>query len=160
VAELPLDRPGQPAGTRPQLVAAQPLADGSLTLVVDRGFLFRLTPAADDRPARVAALGAFHPRGDADVFSLFSPDGSRYLMGLARRPGQRDGRCEWLVCDLQAARPVVVPASIPGEDGREPVGLSLRGSMTRDDAGRFYVGGSYRRGDTPRPILLQVRLPH
>jgi hypothetical protein len=160
VGELPLDRPGQPAGGHPQLVAAQPLADRSLALVADRGSLFRLTPGEGDRPARVAALGAFHPRGNADVFSLFSPDGARYLMGLARRPGRRDGRCEWLVCDLQTGKPVVVPASIPGEDGREPDGLSLRGSMTRDDAGRFYLGGTYRRGDTPRPLLLQMRLPH
>jgi hypothetical protein len=160
VAELPLDRPERSAAGHPRLVAGQPLADGSLALVVDRGFLFRVTPGAGDTPARVAALGPFHPRGEAEVFSLFSPDGGRYLMGLARGPTVRDGRCEWLVRDLQAGGPVVVPVSIPGEDGREMSGLSLCGSMTRDDAGRFYVGGTYRRGDTPRPLLLQIRLPH
>ena len=98
-------------------------------------------------------------KGDANVFSLASPDGRRYLMGLARRPARR-GR----PLRMARLRPAGEPAGRrPRNDRRRRRPRTGRprpaGSITRDDAGRFYVGGSYRRDDAARPLLLQVRLP-
>ena len=81
-------------------------------------------------------------------------------MGLARRPGRRDGSYEWLVYDLNTGRPVVVPVPAPAEDGRPLTDLVQSGCMTCDDQGRFYVGGSCHRNGTDCPVLLQIRLPH
>ena len=82
-------------------------------------------------------------------------------MGLdQRQPAYREGNYEWIVCDLRTGRPVVVPISLPEEDGRPLRKLSLSGCMTHDDQGCFYVGGSQNRNGTVQPILLQIRLPH
>jgi hypothetical protein len=160
IAETPLDPAGPPGrGSLHGLVAAQPLADHSTAFVTDRGNLFRVAPAEGEHPAQVAALGSFHPRGESIVVALFSPEGARYLMGLARRQAWRDAPYEWLVHDLQTARSVVVPVPPPEEDGRVLKELLLAGSMTRDDKGRFYLGGSHRRNGVESPVLLQVRGP-
>jgi hypothetical protein len=160
IAETPLDPAGAPGrGSLHGLAAVQPLADHSTAFVSDRGNLYRVAPAEGERPAQVAALGSFHPRGESIVVALFSPDGARYLMGLARRQAWRDAPYEWLVHDLQTGRSVVVPLPPPEEDGRVLKELLLAGSMTRDDKGRFYVGGSHRRNGLECPVLLQVRGP-
>jgi hypothetical protein len=167
VSEAPLDPPAAAGNDEALgLVAAQPLADGSTACVTDRGFLHRVTPGEGARPAKVAALGAFYPRKqssprkESSVAALFSPDGRRYLMGLARPQGWRDGRYEWLVFDLSMGHSVVVPVPAPEEDGRPVKDLVLAGCMTRDDQGRFYVGGSCHRNGTDCPALLQIRLSH
>jgi hypothetical protein len=158
VAESPLDPPGQASRDDLHgLVAVQPLADHSLAFVTDRGFLYRVVPGEGDRQARVTTLGAFHPRGDANVVSLFSPDGEHYLMGLARRQG---GRYDWLVYDLRTSRSVVVPIALPEEENRPLKNLLLSGCMTRDDRGYFYVAGTYSKGGIASPGLMQIRPGH
>ncbi len=160
VAETALDPPGPEArGGLYGLVAAQPLADGSLVFVTDRGFLYKVVPGEGELAAKVTGLGPFHPRGESNVVALFSPDGQRCLMGLARRQPWRDAPFDWLVRDLQTARPVVVPLQQPEEDGRALKELRLSGCMTCDDQGRFYLGGDYRRGGREFPVLFQVRGP-
>jgi hypothetical protein len=161
VAETPLDPPGRADRDDLQgLVAVQPLADGSLAFVTDRDFLYRLVPGEEERPAKVSALGAFHPRGDSNVVGLFSPDGQRYLMGLARRPQSRERPYDWLVFDLNTGHPVVVPVTLPTESDRPLTNLLLSGCMTRDDQGRFYLGGTYTRGGVTNPVLVQVGSAH
>jgi hypothetical protein len=161
VTESALDPAGPEArGSLHGLVAVQPLADHTLVFVTDRGFLYRLTPGEDEQAAKVIALGAFHPRGESNVVALFSPDGRRYLMGLARRQPWRDAPFDWLVCDLETNRPVVVPVPPAEEDGRALKELRLSGCMTSDDQGRFYLGGSYRRNSQECPVLFQIRGPH
>jgi hypothetical protein len=157
VARAPLDPAALPAADG--LAAVQPMADRTLVFAAGRGSLYRATPGDGDGPAKVAALGAFHPRGEADVAALFSPDGRRYLTGLARFPARRDGRYQWIVFGLESARPVVVPLPHPAEDGRPLQDLLLFGCMTRDDAGRCYLAGTGRRDGADRPVLLQVRPP-
>jgi hypothetical protein len=162
IAETPLDPPGQAERDDLHgLVAAQPLADHSVAFITAGGFLYRIVPGEGDRPAKVSALGAFHPRKETNIVALFSPEGERYLMGLDRRQTSfRGGTYEWVVCDLRTGRPVVVPVSSPEEDGRPLKDLLLSGCMTRDDQGCFYLGGSHNRNGVVHPVLLQVRLPH
>jgi hypothetical protein len=160
IGETPLDPAGPVArGNLHGMAAVQPLADHSVVFVTDRGNLYRVASADGEQPAKVTALGPFHPRGESYVVALVSPDGARYLMGLARRQPWRDAPYDWLVHDLQTGRSVVVPVSPPEEDGRPLKELLLTGSMTRDDKGRFYPGGSHRRNGMEYPVLLQVRSP-
>jgi hypothetical protein len=160
IAETPLDAAGPvPRGNLHGLVAVQPLADHSAAFVTDRGNLYRVASGEGEQPAKVAPLGSFHPRGESYVVALFSPDGVRYLMGLARRQAWRDAPYDWLVHDLQTGRSVVVPVPAPEEDGRALKELLLAGSMTRDDKGRFYIGGSQRRNGLESPVFLQVSGP-
>ena len=89
VAETPLDPPGQTErDDLLGLVAVQPLADHSQTFITAAGFLYRIVPGEGDRPAKVSALGAFHPRKDAHIVALFSPDGQRVPYGSRPAPAR------------------------------------------------------------------------
>ncbi len=161
VTQTPLDHYTKTArDDSPGLVAVQPLADRSLVFATDQGFLYRVIPGERDLPARLSPLGPFHPHGESEVDTLCSPDGQRYLMGLARSADRHGGPYQWLVFDLEKGRSVVVPLPPPTEAGQEMRDLALAGCMTRDDRGNFYAGGSHRRGGTDRPVLFQIRLPH
>lgn len=139
------------------IVAVQPLADRSLAFVTDQGFLYSVAPGAGSSAAAVTPLGNFHPRGTAYVPSLFSPDGRRYIMGMSQ-PNAHTSRYQWLVYDLEIRQSVVVAADAPADGAGELRDLLLYGCQTRDDAGRFYLGGWHRRGTDCHPVLLQVQL--
>jgi hypothetical protein len=140
------------------IIGVQPLADRSLAFVTDRGCLYRVR-AGPTGPAAVRELGLFHPKGEAYVASLFSPDGARYLVGLSRRRWHNDNRYEWLVYDLITRQAVASPVGLPKIDGRPPANPLLYGSTTRDDAGNFYLVGVDQRPTGDRPVVLQVRPP-
>jgi hypothetical protein len=140
------------------LVGVQPLADHSLAFVTDRGCLYRIHPS-ETGPAAIENLGLFHPQGEAYVASLFSYDGERFLLGMARRQWDNDNSYAWLVHNLSAKVSVGVPVVIPRIDGRAPGNLLLYGSTTRDDDGNFYLVGMYQDKSGDRPIVLQARQP-
>jgi len=116
------------------IVARQYLADRSVAFVTQAGFLYRIVPRGDGA-ADVTGLGWFHPDGEADVASLFTFAGQRYLLGASNK----NGRCEWLVFDLSTngSQAVQIPKS-------EPVHRALRvfGCVTRDNDGNFYLTGA------------------
>ena len=125
------------------------LRDGSLLFTTHRGQLYRIEPRPRS-PAEVTALGWFHPQGEAYAPSLFSLGGS-LISGVTHR----SGRYEWVVFELDSR----VSAAFP-LDTKTLEKLLLYGSITRDDAGRFYVGGWAADGSgIQRPTVLQVFLP-
>jgi hypothetical protein len=145
IEDSPLDTHG--------IVSFQYLADRSIVFVTHPGYLYRVTPH-DDRPAEVAELGWIHPKGEAYVASLFSLDGTRYLAGVSNR----DGRHEWLVYDLVTRKSVASRFELPTQNGKPLQDLLLYGSLTRDNLGNFYVGGTFTiEPSKGAPILLQVR---
>lgn len=158
IAETPLDHYTQTFDDDSHgIVAFHYMADHSIVFATDRGFLYRIVPAGAV-PAKVEALGFFHPLGEAYVASLFTTDGNRYLVGASRRQWTGDNRYEWLVHDLVTRTSVALPLAIPEIDGAPPQDLLLYGSMARDDAGRFYLAGTYARAGKSLPVVLQATL--
>lgn len=134
--------PERPAGHH-GIVGCTWLADGSTVFTTHTGRLHRIRPQPDG-PAKVEDLGYLHPAGSAYAPSLFPFSGERLVAGVARRPG---GDFEWVVHDLDAGIAGAFPLAVDFLPK-----LLLYGSVTRDDAGRFYVGG----WSDGRPVLLQV----
>ena len=126
------------------------LADGSIVVSTDAGFLYRIKPA-DTGAAKVEALGAIHPRGGSYAGSLFPIDGKRYLAAVVTTRDAHD----WVIYDLQTRKS---SARVLPFDSR---GMLLYGSSTRDNRGRFYLVGSQpKEANGNRPALLQVLLPN
>ena len=101
-------------------------------------------------PARVRALGWFHPEGEAYAPSLFVWGGANWLAGVTLRKG----RYEWVTHELRTSLSHATPL-----DTGTLKGVLLYGSVTRDDQGRAYLGGwksKDARGSGMRPVLLQV----
>jgi hypothetical protein len=123
------------------------LADGRMVFTTHRGHLYLIEPQAD-RAAKVSPLGWFNPRPETYAPSLFSLDGRRFLAGVT----QRARRFEWVVFDLQTRR-----STAHLLDTKNLKNVLLYGSVGRDNAGRFYVGGwSTNPAGGERPLLLQV----
>jgi hypothetical protein len=136
----------------------QSLADRSIVFVTSAGYLYRVAPRGDS-PAEVRPLGWFHPEGPAYTASLFAYDGRRYVVGASRRRGAGSSRYEWVVYDLAARRSIASPMEIPRVVGLPAADLMLYGSVTRDNWGNFYLGGTFRRAARELPALFQARLP-
>jgi hypothetical protein len=123
------------------------LADGRMVFTTHRGYLYLIEPQAG-RAARVVPVGWFHPRAETYAPSLFSLDGGRFLAGVT----QRGPRFDWVVFDLQARR-----STAQLLDTKSLKDVLLYGSVGRDNAGRFYVGGwAANPAGGERPLLLQV----
>ena len=126
------------------------LVDGRMVFTTDRGQLYLIEPKRDSH-AVVTAVGWFHPEGEAYAPSLFSFDGKSLLAGVT----QRAGRYEWVVFDL--ATHISGAFAIDTKDLRK---VLLYGSISRDDAGRFYVAGwASNESGGQRPLILQITAP-
>jgi hypothetical protein len=123
------------------------LADGRLLFTTHRGQLYLIEPKAG-QPAAVVALGWFHPDGEAYAPSLFALDGDSLIAGVT----QRGGVYQWVVFELNTRIAGAFPLDTKGLRS-----VLLYGSVTRDNAGRAYVGGWAWNGtgDT-RPLVLQI----
>lgn len=129
------------------IVGLAALPDGRMVFVTHAGQLYLIEPRTG-QPASVSAIGAFHPAGDAYAPSLFALEGGRNVAGVARR----GGRYDWVVFDLAARTSRAWPLDTKGLDQ-----VLLYGSITRDAAGRCYLGGwAARPQGGHRPLLLQV----
>jgi hypothetical protein len=125
------------------------LADGRLVFTTHSGQLHVIEPHVD-RPATVTAAGWLHPDGEAYAPSLFSFRGGELLAGIT----QRAKRFEWVVFELSTRIAGAFPLDTQGLRN-----VLLYGSMTRDDAGRFYVGGWTTRDGGEKPLVMQITPP-
>ena len=123
------------------------LADGHLVFTTHRGHLY-LIELQHGSPAKVTAIGWFHPKGETYTPSLFALDGHSLLAGVT----QRGSRFEWVVFALQTRRATALPLDTKGMHD-----VLLYGSVSRDHAGRFYVGGwAANQTGGQRPLVLQL----
>lgn len=122
------------------------LADGRMAFTTHRGHLYVIEPQVG-RPAKVTAIGWFHPDGEAYAPSLFSFRGGDLLAGVT----QRAGRYQWVVFELTTRIAGAFPLDTKGLRN-----VLLYGSMARDDAGRFYVGGWTSRDGGEKPLVMQI----
>jgi len=137
---------GDPAADH-GIVGLAYLANGRIVFTTHQGYL-RLIEPRSGAAAVVSSLGWFHPEGRAYAPSLFSFDGQALLAGVT----ERNGRHEWVVFDIDSR--VVRAFALDTGNVQGPL---LYGSITRDDAGRFYVGGWQSvPGGGHRPLLLQI----
>ena len=137
------------------IIGFQPLDDGRIAFLTHTGYLYLLVPPgeASDAPSELKELGWFHPRGSCYAPSLFADPGGTRLMGLTCR----DGRYDWVTYSIEYNRSVAAAFTLRGPKPLWHRRSLLYGSVARDQAGNFYVGGR-----TPRekegfgPVLLQV----
>lgn len=125
------------------------LGDGRMAFTTHRGQLYVIQPRKD-QPAAVTNAGYFHPAGESYAPSLFTFSGGDLLAGVTHR----NGRYEWVVFELTTGIAGAFPLDTKGLRN-----VLLYGSMTRDDAGRFYVGGWNTRDGGEKPLVMQVTPP-
>lgn len=122
---------------RTGIVALQPLADLSIVLATEGGYLYRIAPR-DSGPTQVEPLGWFHPLGACQIATLFTYSGDRYVCGIGRPTTRDAGLYEWLVFDLENGQSRAVP--IPAHESIQQA-MFVQGWITRDNHGSFYVSG-------------------
>jgi hypothetical protein len=137
------------------IIAFQAMADHSIFFTTHRGYLFRVAPPPSGAAAAaVTPMGWVHPDGPVYAPSLFTPDGTQTLYGLAHARGVY----EWLTCSVERVpcRPQLL--SVPGVETDILNAALLYGSATRDAQGGHYVVGIARIPGTHKnePIILRV----
>lgn len=155
IAAFPIAHYGtSPDASSHGIVGVTPLKNDSYAFVTDRGRLYRIDPR--DTGTAFADLGWFHPDGESYTPSLFTYDGETTLCGIGKRGA--DAGYEWLSFDLRTklatAKTIVIPIPVANTKG-----LLIYGSTTRDDEGRFYVGGRYiipGNPDLSTPAIWQL----
>jgi hypothetical protein len=147
------------------IVGLQEMADGSWFFTTHVGFLFHIVPPAREAgssgggaPADVVRVSWFHPNGRTYPASLFTSDGTRTLLGLARDnlADGASGLYQWLTCDVVATSCRVAPFEVAGTDQSMVSRSALYGSGTRDARGNHYVVGIGPLSGTNGPIILRV----
>lgn len=123
------------------------LPDGRMLFTTHIGHLYMIDPK-DAQRAAVTALGWLHPGGAAYAPSLFALGGTNWVAGVARR----QSNFEWVVADLSTQLSAAFPLDTKGLQK-----VLLYGSVSRDNAGRMYLGG-WAEGSPgrQRPIVLQI----
>jgi len=123
------------------------LSDGRIVFTTHRGQLYLIDPIRSG-PAQVTPVGWLHPKGEAYAPSLFSFNGKSLLASVT----QRDGAYEWVIFDLATGISGAFPL-----DTKTLRNVLLYGSITRDNEGRFYVGGwAAEPAGGERPLVLQI----
>jgi hypothetical protein len=123
------------------------LADGRLLFTTHRGQLYMIQPRTE-LPALVTSLGWFHPDGEAYAPSLFALGSDGLVGGVT----ERGGHYEWVVLELNTR----IAGAFPF-DTKDLQSVLLYGSVSRDRAGRAYVGGWASSGaGGKRPIFLRI----
>jgi hypothetical protein len=125
------------------------LPDGRLLFASHIGYLYVIEPKVNG-PAAVSAVGWMHPDGEAYTSSLFSFGGNNLIAGV----GLRQSSFEWVVSDIGARFSSAFPLDTKGLKK-----VLLYGSVSRDNAGRAYVGGWTENENDPghqRPLVLQI----
>ncbi len=123
------------------------LPDGRMAFTTHIGHLYLIAPG-DSGKSSVIAVGDLHPKGDAYTPSLFQLADTSMVAGVV----QRQGRFEWLVYDLSKRLGGVFPL-----DTADLQKVLLYGSVSRDNAGRVYVGGwAAQVAGSQRPLVMQI----
>ena len=149
MAATPLDYylGAESLGANHGIVGFAYLADGRIAFTTHRGHLYTIDPTRGNS-ASVTAVGWFHPAGEAYAPSLFTFSGGNLLAGVTKH----SGLYEWVVFDLATGISSAFPLDTKGLRN-----VLLYGSVSRDNEGRFYVGG-WASGPTggQRPLVLQI----
>ncbi len=123
------------------------LPDGNLLFTTHVGQLYRIEPR-QGAPAAVTALGDWPMQAPAYAPSLYALGGRGWIAGVAQT---RTG-FQWVAAELATGVSAAFPLDLPGLDK-----VLLYGSVSRDNAGRAYLGGWAADGiGGQRPLMLQI----
>lgn len=125
------------------------LPDGRMLFATHIGHLYIIEPRENERAA-VTPVGWLHPDGQAYTPSLFAFGGNNLVAGVALR----QAGFEWVVASLGSRVSLSFPLDTKGLRK-----VLLYGSISRDNAGRVYVGGWAENEKNPgqqRPLVLQI----
>lgn len=126
------------------------LPDGRMAFTTHLGRLYLIQPR-DNGAAEVTDAGWLHPDGRAYAPSLFALSGNHWVGGVV----QRGQKFEWVIAELRTRSTAAFALDTQGMKD-----VLLYGSITRDDAGRAYLGGwAADRSGTQRPLALQIAMP-
>ena len=139
----------EPAESNHGIVGLAYLPDGRMVFATHLGRLYLIEPG-ESGPAGVIDAGWLHPDGPVYAPSLFALSGDSWVAGVA----QRGQKFEWVVAELRTRSSAAFPVDTQGLKD-----VLLYGSISRDDAGRAYLGGwAADRSGTPRPLVLQIAI--
>ncbi|WP_162911102.1 hypothetical protein [Azohydromonas sediminis] len=125
------------------------LPDGNLLFTTHVGHLYRIEPRAEG-PARVTSLGPWPAQAPAYAPSLFALGGRGWVAGVIHARGG----FQWAAAEPSTGVASAFPLELRGLEK-----VLLYGSVSRDNAGRAYVGGWAANGlGGQRPLLLQLDL--
>jgi hypothetical protein len=126
------------------------MASGNILFTTSDGGLYELNVFSKSGD-KLSYLGMMHPDGGAYIPSLFPLDGNNLIAGVGRVPGKKG--YEWIIYELRTRFSVAYKM-----DTSFLKDTLLYGTLTRDDAGNFYlVGrGRNREGEDFKPVLLQI----
>lgn len=119
------------------IVGLAALKEGAWLFTTDRGRLYRLDSRSSG--AVLTDFGWLHPRGECYPACLFSSDGETQVVALANTVSRGEPKYDWIAYDLRLEQGKAAPVSMSCDGS----GVLAYGSFTRDDAGRFYIGGRY-----------------
>jgi hypothetical protein len=157
VGQTPLDFYLDPSRSVPMnhgIVGLAYLPSGELLFTTHPGHLYAIE-ARGEGPAQVRSLGWMGPNRNTYTPSLFVLGGDNWVAGLGYRRSPRG--FDWSVRDLAGGPAAHYPVDIGTLQD-----VLLYGSITRDNAGRMYVGGwtaAGERGRARRPLMLQITPP-
>lgn len=135
------------------IVAYTSVKNGDIYFTSAEGGLYKVQPFAKPNN-KVSYQGMMHPEGEAYVASLFSIDGKGMLAGVGRqKKGDKYGEFEWVV--HQTALNLSYSVELPLNNIKSPL---LYGSLTRDNAGDFYLGGWYKPNTSYQPLFLRLTI--
>lgn len=145
------------------ITAIQPMADHSIIFSTALGYLYRIAPPQHGSAA-VRKIGWLHSGKERYVASLFTYTGKGYVMGLATasKDTHSGKRYEWVVYHTDVPHKEVIGGTamdftVKGENAPNLSYSLLYGSAARDNAGNFYVVGTWHaKGE---PLILKILCP-
>ena len=138
------------------ITGLQLMADDSIIFSTSVGYLYQILPqpADSDAAARIVPLRYLHPDGPRYVASLFTVEGERYVMGIAR---DAKGNYDWVTYDLVSKIVRKEVLDLPREEDVPIWRILIYGSIARDHVGRFYIVGTDQKNNIP--VVYRIAVP-
>jgi len=94
--------------------------------------------------------GKLHPEGRSYIPSLFTFNGLDYLVAIGK-PRKKKAKLQWIVYDIKSEESVYV--NMKTADLNSPLYF---GTLTKDNNGRFYIGGRAKKQRKNMPSLISI----
>ena len=132
------------------IVGYTSMQDGNVIFTTSDGGLYELNVFSASN-SKLMYRGMMHPEGNAYIPSLFPLDGENLIAGVGKT--SRKSGYEWIIYELYSRFGVAYKL-----DTGYLQKLLLYGTLTKDNAGNFYlVGrGKHKNGGDFRPVLLEI----
>jgi hypothetical protein len=138
------------------ITAIQPMADHSIVFATSIGYLYRVLPIGGAK-AKVLEVGWLkRDETPRHATGLFTYAGTRYVIVLSSEPppAEEGKRYEWSIYHVESRIGIAPRLRI---DDLDLNNCLLSGSITRDNQGNFYIGGTDQEKNVP--LLIKITCP-